>query len=204
MFLLRLSGIFCIYTRLDFCISIQFSNTVVTVRNESRELWNIWCTFVVVHVMLCDSLLQWLRVLYFSPRWYLQNLPSSSFCFGYWVVSCWEPLTLYYNMIVWLMSEGGTENPGFCYWLVSFNNILEKGHEMVIVQHIAIKRLHINLKSLHNVSSTSLEFKTFTFLYLSSVALLGGNLLTLTWFPFNVFPVTSRIFASPSEKALLH
>ena len=107
MFLLRLSGIFCIYTRLDFCISIQFSNTVVTVRNESRQLWNIWCTFAVVHVVLCDSLLQWLRVLYFSPRWYLQNLPSSSFCFGYWVMSCWKPPTLYYNMIVWLMSEGG-------------------------------------------------------------------------------------------------
>ena len=26
-------------------------------------------------------------------------------------------------LIVWLMSKGGTENPGFCYWLVSFNNI---------------------------------------------------------------------------------
>ena len=30
---------------------------------------------------------------------------------------------LYYNMIMWLMSKGGTENPGFCYWFVSFNNI---------------------------------------------------------------------------------
>ena len=38
MFLLRLSGIFCIYTRLVFCISIQFSNTLVTVRNESRQI----------------------------------------------------------------------------------------------------------------------------------------------------------------------
>ena len=38
MFLLRLSGIFCIYTRLVFCISIQFSNTLMTVRNESREI----------------------------------------------------------------------------------------------------------------------------------------------------------------------
>ena len=38
MFLLRLSGIFCIYTRLVFCISIQFSDTVVTVRIESRQI----------------------------------------------------------------------------------------------------------------------------------------------------------------------
>ena len=29
---------FCIYTRLVFCISIQFSNTGVTLRNESRQI----------------------------------------------------------------------------------------------------------------------------------------------------------------------
>ena len=38
LFLLRLSGIFCIYTHLVFYISIQFSNTVVNVRNESRNI----------------------------------------------------------------------------------------------------------------------------------------------------------------------
>ena len=38
MHLLRLSGIFCIYTRLIFSISIQFSNKVVTIRNESQIL----------------------------------------------------------------------------------------------------------------------------------------------------------------------
>ena len=39
IFLLRLSGIFCIFTRLVFCRSIQFSNTVVIVRNEWRYVF---------------------------------------------------------------------------------------------------------------------------------------------------------------------
>ena len=38
MFLLCLFRIFSIYTHPVFCISIQFSNTVVTLRNESRQI----------------------------------------------------------------------------------------------------------------------------------------------------------------------
>ena len=38
LFLLRLSGIFCMYMHLVFSIASSFSNTVATVRNESRKI----------------------------------------------------------------------------------------------------------------------------------------------------------------------
>ena len=34
-----------------------------------------------------------------------------------------DSLPLYYNVIMRRMSNKGTENPGFCYWVLSFNNI---------------------------------------------------------------------------------
>ena len=55
-FLLRLSGIFCIYTRLVLCRSIEFFNTVVTVRNESRQILAYLMHFCSNHVILCDRL----------------------------------------------------------------------------------------------------------------------------------------------------
>ena len=66
MFLLCLFRIFCIYTRLVFCISIQFSNTVVTLRNESRQIleflmhfcsssryvmWQAFCSLRYPHIV---------------------------------------------------------------------------------------------------------------------------------------------------------
>ena len=38
MFLLHLSSMLCTYTHLVFCTSIHFSNTLVTVRNKSRQI----------------------------------------------------------------------------------------------------------------------------------------------------------------------
>ena len=66
MFLLCLFRIFCIYTRLVFCISIQFFNTVVTLRNESRQIleflmhfcsssryvmWQAFCSLRYPHIV---------------------------------------------------------------------------------------------------------------------------------------------------------
>ena len=63
LFLLLLSGIFCIYMRLDmhlvFSISIQFSNTVVTVRNEPRKILEHLMHFCYrSHYVMCKSFLQ--------------------------------------------------------------------------------------------------------------------------------------------------
>ena len=51
LFLLQLPGIFCIYMHLDFSISIQFSNAVVTVRNESRNILEYLMYFCSRYVM---------------------------------------------------------------------------------------------------------------------------------------------------------
>ena len=67
MFLLRLSGIFCIYLCLVLCVSIQSSNTVMTVRNESRQIlaylmhfcssscyvmWQAFCNLSHPHILV--------------------------------------------------------------------------------------------------------------------------------------------------------
>ena len=71
-FLLRLSGIFCIYTRLVLCRSIEFFNTVVTVRNESRQILAYLMHFCSNHVILCDRLFAVLAIhLYQKVFWAL-------------------------------------------------------------------------------------------------------------------------------------
>ena len=65
----RLSGIFCIYTRLIFSTSVQFSNTVMTVRNESTQIleyllhfcsssryvmWQVFCS--LSHLLILVSI----------------------------------------------------------------------------------------------------------------------------------------------------
>ena len=84
LLLLLLSGIFCIYMHLDmhlvFSIGIQFSNTVVTVKNESRKILEHLMHFCYSsHYVMCKGFLQTQPITYTSkyfaalPFWLLQQ-----------------------------------------------------------------------------------------------------------------------------------
>ena len=116
MFSLCLSGIFCIYMHLVFCTSIQFSNTVVTVTNESRYIlpylmhfcsssrylmWQALCSLSHQHILVSIfGIASW----FFSAVLFLtiQHRPAlrlfqvSALCIRFFVVVC--------SAIIWSLS----------------------------------------------------------------------------------------------------
>ena len=77
---------------------------------SSKSVSSNWSDLCHCQIDLMTSLNQ--TPLHSNPHWLMSSSLNLS-----------DSPPLYYNMIVRLMSEGDTENLGFSYWLVSFNNI---------------------------------------------------------------------------------
>ena len=116
----------------------------------NRRVWNFWNALTSPNLICGHYLVSFLedaRILCGFPYTF------SSRYFPYFKPS------LDGNWMQWLMSSSGT------LYLVFINSV-EQSHEMAIVQHITIKRLHIYLwcclqfQKLAHVSDTSPESKT--------------------------------------------